>query len=64
MRCPKCCKEGVIEHAIEVDNGVGTQRHLESVECSDCGHIGVCSFCGRFENLGHSSYCPDSANPC
>jgi len=58
MRCPKCGKDGVIEHSIDVDIGVGTQRHLEGVECPVCGMIGICPDCGWFENLGHSSYCP------
>ena len=57
MNCPKCNHPDVEEDVVEVDIGVGIQRHLQGCVCPVCGPLAVHDCCGGWEFSGHCAWC-------
>ena len=55
--CPKCNIEKCEECAVEVDIGVGIQKHVYGYECPKCGQISVCPECGALDFQPHRKFC-------
>ena len=58
MKCPKCDAE---MDAVEIDIGVGLQRHILGYECASCGeNYGTCNGCGVTGAAAHPPWCPET----
>lgn len=61
VHCPTCGGPAE-EDVVEVDIGVGVQKHVTGYVCQRCGEIPVCSGCGGI-NGEHRSWCECLKDP-
>jgi len=57
IKCPKCFNDNAELLKHEVDIGVGVQEFVYGLECPDCGQIGCCTSCGKWDFEPHSQWC-------